>query len=120
MSYPITEITESYDWQEAFGFAAFSVNEINTLDRMEEGYNDGDPWLAVGTLKDGRYFFLSAWCDYTGWDCQAGGGSETADTLESLIRWHMGDDDRQRLGYTLPPETDGAPLPVVESPEPTP
>lgn len=107
------EMLKDYDWQEAFNFAAFDVTEVAEIIKAEEGQNAGDSWLAVGRLKNGLFFFLSAWCDYTGWGCQDGGSSETADTLENLIRWRMGDEDRARLGYALPPETDGAPLPAA-------
>ena len=110
----IEEMLASYDWQEAFHYAKFQPSEVASIIKTDEGENDGNNWLAVGTLKDGSYFILSAGCDYTGWDCQAGGDSETAPTLAHLIRWHMSDDDRARLGYSLPAETDGAPLPVVE------
>lgn len=110
----IDEMKADYNWQEAFSFADFELSDVATILRDEEGQNDGDPWRAVGVLKDGRFFYLSAWCDYTGWDCQSGGSCETADTLDNLIRWRMGDDDRRAMGYTLPDETDGAPLPVVD------
>jgi hypothetical protein len=33
----------------------------------EEGENDGNEWIAVAILKDGRVAHLSAGCDYTGW-----------------------------------------------------
>lgn len=109
----VQELVKDYNWEEAFGFCSFSNDAIDLIITTDEGWNDGDPWLAVGTLKSGEYFFLTAWCDYTGWDCRSGGHSEQAPTLEHLIRFCMGDEDRQRLGYTLPPETAGAPLPLV-------
>lgn len=110
----LEEMKEDYDWKEAFSCGGISMDEVASIIKSDEGYNDGDSWLAVGTLTNGLFFFLTAWCDYTGWDCQAGGDSETAATLDDLLRWRLGDADRQRLGYTLPPETDGAPLPVIE------
>jgi hypothetical protein len=109
----IQEMMNSYDWREAFTYADFAIDDVATILAESEGENDGDSWLAVGILKDGRYFLLTAWCDYTGWDCQAGGESYTSGTLDDLIRWSMTDDNRTRLGYTLPPETDGAPLPII-------
>jgi hypothetical protein len=105
----LDEMKNSYDWKEAFGFADFALDDVAAILKESEGENDGDSWLAVGVLKNGTFFFLSAWCDYTGWDCQSGGQSEIADTLDNLIRWRMGDADRARLGYALPAETDGAP-----------
>lgn len=109
----VEQILSEYNWIEAFRYADFDANEVASIIKWDEGENDGDSWLAVGTLKNGLFFFLSAWCDYTGWDCQSGGSSETADTLDNLIRWRMGDYDRQRLGFVLPDETDGAPLPLI-------
>jgi hypothetical protein len=35
---------------------------------IHEGKHDEDPWRIYGKLKDNRYFYLEAWCDYTGWD----------------------------------------------------
>lgn len=91
---------ESYDWQEAFRFggnvsaaligndistSGFNVGDVQRIVWMDEGQNDGDPWLALGELKDGRWFFLSAWCDYTGWDCQAGGSASVAKTFDDIL-----------------------------------
>lgn len=43
------------------------LEDVIKIKHIREGENDGDPWLLVGEVKDGRWFFLSAWCDYTGW-----------------------------------------------------
>ena len=110
----IEEMKKDYDWEEAFAYADFELHDVEEIIKDDAGANDEASWLAVGRLKDGRYFFLSAWCDYTGWDCQAGGSCEFADSLDALIRWRLGDEDRARLGYVLPPETDGAPLSVIK------
>lgn len=72
----------NYDWEEAFKYAdkpdecppnsdvpldGFTREDVRRIIRMEEGCNDGDPWIGVFRLKDKRYAFLSAGCDYTGW-----------------------------------------------------
>ena len=83
-----------YNWREAFGYAGdrlaqdaktdqperalpndtdTSVEKFGRIDvkrivAMSEGENDGDNWLCVGELHDGRFFVLDAGCDYTGWD----------------------------------------------------
>lgn len=72
-----------YDWDNAFGFTAdsrpavpgdsislerFSRADVKYVAAYSEGYNDGDNWLMFGETQDGRWFLLSAWCDYTGWD----------------------------------------------------
>ncbi len=64
---------------------------------ISEGENDGPDWLLFGQLKDGRFFFLSAGCDYTGWDCQANGRSYVAterNLIESLV---ITAEERQRM-----------------------
>lgn len=35
-------------------------------------------------LKDGRYAYVSGWCDYTGWGCQDGATVEYFDTRPSI------------------------------------
>jgi len=109
------EWKKDYDWQEAFGFADFSIDDVATVLHSDEGYNDGDSWLSFGKLKNGKYYFLSAWCDYTGWDCQSGGDSFVGDTAEEVMRFGMSDAERKRLGIDLgdarheyvPPYIDG-------------
>ena len=46
----------------------FSLKDVDKIIASYEGENDGPDWLAVGQLKDKRYFFISAECDYTGWE----------------------------------------------------
>lgn len=89
------------DWGEAAEYASWKPEDVVEILAMNEGENDGANWLMVVKLNDGRYSFLSAGCDYTGWDCQAGGSSCEKDTLDELIRFGMGQEDRDRLGYTL-------------------
>jgi hypothetical protein len=38
----------------------------------------------VMELANGRYAYLSGWCDYTGWGCQDGAEIITADSLDAL------------------------------------
>lgn len=47
--------------------APFSRADVAEIVGQHEGEKDEDSWLVAGALKDGRWFFLSAWCDYTGW-----------------------------------------------------
>lgn len=105
-----------YNWNEAFNFggtvrtatncssAPFGLEDVEVVIAAEEGSNDEESWVAAGILKDGRYFFLDAWCDYTGWDCQAGGEGQVADTLKNLIRYGMDEKGRTRLRFKLEEE----------------
>lgn len=109
----IAEMKDDYDWKEAFSYATnirtatgceaspFGIDDVDQIINFSTGENDGPSWIMVGKLKDGRFFFLSAGCDYTGWDCQAGGDAQVADTLENLHRFGMDEDGRERFGIKL-------------------
>lgn len=79
------------NWREAFGFAGqddqsnyaepspayplcevdcspFGVEDVKEVFGSREGENEGENWKIAGRLKDGRFFYLEAGCDYTGWD----------------------------------------------------
>ena len=99
-----------YNWEEAFDIikpvpAIFSgvsadpvaIEDVEEIVASVEGENDGPDWVMVGRLKDGRWFAVAAGCDYTGWDCQAGGNSCVAGSLAVIIRLGLTDDERQRL-----------------------
>ena len=72
---------KSYDWEEAFRYAAmpqvvgratvstneFTRDDVKLIISIADGQNDGASWIGAFQLCDGRYAFLSAWCDYTGW-----------------------------------------------------
>lgn len=45
----------------------FSRWDVAEVLGTSEGENDRQNWLVYGRLKDGRYFFITAGCDYTGW-----------------------------------------------------
>jgi hypothetical protein len=50
----------------------FSLSDIERVLAVFEGQNDEEDWAWVLRMKDGRYFYLEGWCDYTGWDCRSG------------------------------------------------
>ncbi len=114
---------DSYDWAEAFGYAGepgtngspniertvdaedaavavtpFTRADVTEIVAMSEGENDGPPWIIVGRLHDGRWFHIEAGCDYTGWDCQAGGTTVVSGDRERLIRLGVTAEHRERLG----------------------
>lgn len=104
------------DWREAFVYAVdpdpcpptaqFDIQRFNRSDVAEviakvEGENDEANWLILGRLRCGLYFYLSAGCDFTGWDCRAWGECQVAETLDDLIRFGVDEADRVRLGLKL-------------------
>ena len=87
----LEKMLDDYDWQHAFSYADgtaysggsvvskvwadedvfiddFHLADVAVIFASSDGENDSSNWLALGKLKDGRYFYLSAGCDYTGWD----------------------------------------------------
>jgi hypothetical protein len=110
----LREIREDYDWKQAFEFAARPQwclgDEVKlpadavtpaTVARViayEQGENDGDSWIIVGECVDGNHFYLHAGCDYTGWDCQAGGECVVSTSMQRLITFGLDDEARDRLG----------------------
>ena len=85
----------------------FGVQDVAKVYKMSAGENDGAAWIMFGRLKDGRHFFLNAGCDYTGWDCQAGGDAWVSTDKERLIHSAMGIEDRRR--FRLPSHGDDKP-----------
>lgn len=74
-------ILEDYDWEEVFKYATpsgvlpmsiidtspFTREDVVYIAGIEEGENDAYDWILYGMLNDGRWFYLQAGCDYTGW-----------------------------------------------------
>lgn len=118
----IEELRDGYDWKEVFGYAGeegacgwgspskvanasddlstapFSRADVVALKHWTEGENDGPPWRVCGWLRDGRWFYLEAGCDYTGWDCQASGWACVADDWESLLQFGLTQEARALWG----------------------
>lgn len=64
----IQEMRDSFDWREAFKYSdGFNMDDVAEIIASENGENDGASWVAVFALSDGRYAYLEAGCDYTGW-----------------------------------------------------
>jgi hypothetical protein len=114
--YIILSELDNYDWQEAFNYvyppqvvlgdscsdAGFTRDDVIEILAIEDGENDGGEWIGIFRLSDGRFAFVAAGCDCTGWDCQAGGYSQVAGSLESLVRFGVGECSRRRFGLCLP------------------
>lgn len=48
--------------------AEFTREDVVSIIAIEDGENDEASWIAVFELHDGRFAYLEAGCDYTGWD----------------------------------------------------
>lgn len=115
MTIALSELRDSYDWEQAFSVSSIrsatpwtvvdtsmpSSADVAEVIATEEGERDGAQWVGVFKLNDGRYVAVAAGCDYTGWDCQAGGEIMVANTREDILCFGMSDDERKRLGIIV-------------------
>lgn len=46
----------------------FNLLDVEKVLAVVEGERDERDWHWIGKLRDGRYFYLTGGCDYTGWD----------------------------------------------------
>lgn len=104
---------EGYDWEQAFcvvsgpepapnnvdniSLQIFDREDVKIIYGIDEGTNEGSDWIVYGRLKDGRYFCLRAWCDYTGWDCQSGGSCQVANSKKLIEKFGLTKSERERL-----------------------
>lgn len=99
------QVLDSYDWREAFVYAiGFAREDVAEIHGIREGENDGASWIIYGRLHDKRWFALSAGCDYTGWDCQAGGSGHAYYTFDEMRAHAMDREMREHFGLILPVE----------------
>jgi hypothetical protein len=61
------------------------------------GENAEAEWVGVFRLRDGRFLLATGWCDYTGFDCQAGNHLEVAASLADLLAVGLTDGQKRRL-----------------------
>lgn len=97
---------KSYNWQEALRAANLSMDDVGIIFYLREGQNDGDRWLMVFGAGNGRIGVLSAWCDYTGWDCQSGGDVRYASSVQEAVTMYLSAEERRLLGCTVPEDRD--------------
>lgn len=95
----IAELAGDYDWCEAFSVSGYSLGDVREIVAFNEGANDEESWIILFKSTNERFVFLTAWCDYTGWDCQSGGNYYMSTDLRDLVLGQMGDEDRKRLGF---------------------
>lgn len=78
----VATIINDGNWQSAFEFSQpptavvgqdvsttlFTLEDIKKVIAVDDGENEEADWIGVFQLKDGRFAFVSAGCDATGWD----------------------------------------------------
>ena len=114
----VEQLRDDYDWREAFGQGSGgncspkadacppgapvdltppAVEDVAEVVAAVNGENDVSHWVGLFRLKDGRFALVDAWCDYTGWDCQADNNVEVATTVADAVLVGMGAEDLRRL-----------------------
>ncbi len=88
-----------YDWEEAFAYFPANIGDISRVIKAEEGENDGADWVVLAETSKGQFLAARAGCDYTGWDCQAGGSGTLHNTEEDAIYFGPTKGERERFGY---------------------
>lgn len=74
-----------YDWEndkEGSAPEDFALAQVVEVVAADDGENDEEDWICITKMSDGRFAVMSAGCDYTGWDCRAGGRIDYFDTLQ--------------------------------------
>ena len=74
-----------------------NIDTIIWAYELYEGYGFGD-WYGLFILNDGRYCYMTAWCESSDFDGQANIFLFVDDNLENLIQFGM-DDRAYRLYY---------------------
>jgi hypothetical protein len=116
----IEELNNSYDWAQVFAdendgnvskdttevppgsdvnTSPASRSDVKEIIAAVNGENDGEEWIGVFLLNDGRYLIAQGGCCYTGWDCQAGNSMSVAKNMEDVLRYGLTDQEKGRLGF---------------------
>ena len=118
----VSDLLDSRDWGEVFGEGDGGNTDKSTMvippgaavdptppmrsDVLSivaavNGENDGDAWVGVFLLFDGRYCIAEGGCDYTGWDCRAGNSLSVTSSLQNAIKYGLSPEQQQRLRLTM-------------------
>lgn len=79
--YTLSDLTESL--RSANFDVTLLEQVVRAWGRSPEGYGSWEGGFVL-KLCDGRFAYLSGWCDTTGWGCQDGAELTFADSLEGL------------------------------------
>jgi hypothetical protein len=77
--------------------SGFTIEDIERVEAVVEGVNDESDWHWIVTLKDGSFFYVTGWCDYTGWDCASSATYCPAETVAEALSHCYDTDIRAKL-----------------------
>jgi hypothetical protein len=94
---------DDYDILAGWALVDIEPADVKEIIHYREGENDDSSWLFVLEMTDGRFAYVSAWCDYTGWGCRDGADVSYAESLDALIP-EMDTEGRMAFGYEPTPD----------------
>ena len=65
---PDEDLRSAFEYNYSEDSCDFKIDEIVSMLARVQGENDEYNWHWVVSLRDGRLGYVSAGCDYTGWD----------------------------------------------------
>jgi len=81
--------------------AGFRFEDVALVLASVMGENDGPDYYWIIAMKDHTYAYITGGCDYTGWDCQAGGTVTIYPTLRQAIEAAPEKDDEYGGGRLI-------------------
>ncbi len=78
----------------------FTRSDVAEVLAIADGENGDADWIGVFRLRDGRFAYVEAGCDHTGWDCIADGFAVVGPDLASIVIT-LDPGARDRLGAQL-------------------
>lgn len=67
-------------WKDSKSF----YDNLQKIFYFQTGERDGNDWNVLGQFSNGIFFYITAWCDYTGFDCHSGIRVHCSKDLEFL------------------------------------
>lgn len=105
------------DFKEVMKYAPFKIKEIKEIVACIPGAADGYAWHYVCKLKNKKWGYVTAWCDYTGWGCQENGNGKIYSTKKDLIDAlpeHEEYHEERKIKKTIEDQLKGKPYGLIE------
>jgi hypothetical protein len=96
---PLSQETVEIDIWDIAKIARYSIYSHGEKVEPKEEPGSELQLYVVGELKDGRWFSVEAWNDYTGWDCQDGSDVRIGESEEHVVRFGLTSTARKELDY---------------------
>lgn len=79
------DLSSACEYADVDGSGGFYLKDVAYVLAACMGENDGPSYHWLCAMKDHTYAYVKGGCDYTGWDCQAGGSAKIFPTLKEAL-----------------------------------